>query len=686
LNYRGIWPIRSDSKVTKIAIMKQYLIKDMNCKKNDGGFCIPYREVLNPRQYEAVTTLEGPLLVIAGAGSGKTRTLTYRVARLVEEGVAPGSILLLTFTRKAAQEMLHRATQLLDRRCEGVAGGTFHSFANLILRRYAERVGFPSGFNILDRGDAQDVINLLRSRLGLNSTVRRFPHKATIADIYGKAANKLVPIEEVILADYPHFATEIQDLLRLWDAYKVYKKQYFMMDYDDLLSYFKALLENNEDVRDRLSHKYRYIMVDEYQDTNKLQADIVKLLATPHQNIMVVGDDSQSIYSFRGANFGNIIDFPRVFPGTKIIKLEENYRSTQHILNVANAIIDRAQKKYTKVLFTRKDGGAPPALVMAENEHMQSKFVVQKICELREQGVPLEEMAVLFRYSYHSFDLEIELNKMNIPFIKVGGFKFMESAHIKDLLAHMKILANPHDSVSWHRVLLLLENIGPKGADEIFQAVVSSGLGIRGLASMKPRPRYAKSLERLKHELEDLARNNLPITEIGARLLRYYQPILEKKYDDYPRRAKDLEHLLAVMERYTNMEIFLSDMALEPPSASINNTLAPDYDDEQLVLSTIHSAKGLEWHTVFIIWALEGRFPANYAMRKDDDIEEELRLMYVAATRAKENLFFTYPANTYDRISGMVLSGPSRFIEGISQDILEPWSLVNERDDEYLDW
>ena len=459
-----------------------------------------------------------------------------------------------------------------------------------------------------------------------------------------------------------------------------------MMDYDDLLSYFKALLENNEDVRDRLSHKYRYIMVDEYQDTNKLQADIVKLLATPHQNIMVVGDDSQSIYSFRGANFGNIIDFPRVFPGTKIIKLEENYRSTQHILNVANAIIDRAQKKYTKVLFTRKDGGAPPALVMAENEHMQSKFVVQKICELREQGVPLEEMAVLFRYSYHSFDLEIELNKMNIPFIKVGGFKFMESAHIKDLLAHMKILANPHDSVSWHRVLLLLENIGPKGADEIFQAVVSSGLGIRGLASMKPRPRYAKSLERLKHELEDLARNNLPIAEIGARLLRYYQPILEKKYDDYPRRAKDLEHLLAVMERYTNMEIFLSDMALEPPSASVNNTLAPDYDDEQLVLSTIHSAKGLEWHTVFIIWALEGRFPANYAMRNDDDIEEELRLMYVAATRAKENLFFTYPANTYDRISGMALSGPSRFIEGISQDILEPWSLVNERDDEYLDW
>jgi DNA helicase-2/ATP-dependent DNA helicase PcrA len=666
--------------------MKHYVIKEESPQTKKLSFLIPYEDVLNPAQYEAVTTLEGPLLVIAGAGSGKTRTLTYRVARLVEEGISPESILLLTFTRRASQEMLRRAATLLDHRCERVAGGTFHSFANLTLRKHAQKLGFESGFNILDRADSEDAINLLRTRMKLNLKERRFPRKRTIASIYSKAVNKGISVEDVILDDYPNFVHEVTDLLRLHGGYKAYKAQHALMDYDDLLVFMKDLLQGNNDVRQRLSQTYRYIMVDEYQDTNKIQASIIELLADTHNNVMIVGDDSQCIYGFRGANFGNIMDFPNVFSGTRIIKLEENYRSTQPILDIANVIIDQAQQKYTKVLFTRKKGGEPPALVMAKDERMQSQFVVQRILEAREEGVPLSDMAVLFRSGFHSFDLEIELNRSNIPFVKVGGFKFMETAHIKDVLAHMKVLANPKDSVSWHRVLLLLESIGPKAADEIFQGMLTSGKGIGGLSTIRPKPRYAESLGRFILAMEGLNMDNLPIAEIGTRLVQYYQPILERRFDNYPKRAKDLEHLLTIMERYKDLQRFLSDMALEPPNASVDDILATDYDDEKLVLSTIHSAKGLEWHTVFIIWTLEGRFPTIYAARSEEEMEEELRLMYVAASRAKENLYFTYPINIYDRGTAMVLSRPSRFIEGISEDILEPWSLGNDYRDEYDEW
>ena len=654
--------------------MKRYVIKE-DPLQQEHLFSIPYKEVLNPAQYEAVTTLDSPVLVIAGAGSGKTRTLIYRVARLVEEGVPTSSILLLTFTRKASQEMLRRAAELLDHRCERIAGGTFHSFANLTLRRYSEKIGFKSGINILDRADAEDVISLLRNNMGFNRKERRFPRKRTIATIFSKSVNKIVPIEEVLFEDYSHFLKKTMDILRLYEAYQEYKQKNLLMDYDDLLIYLRKLIKENPDVQKTLSQTYNYIMVDEYQDTNKIQADIIRLLAASHDNVMVVGDDSQSIYAFRGANFRNIIDFPAMFPGTKIIKLEENYRSSQPILNVANVIIGQAREKYSKILFTQKKSGPIPALVVAEDEQMQAQFVSQRVLELLEEGIPLSEIAVLFRSSYHSFDLEIELNHKKIPFVKVGGFKFMETAHIKDLLAHLKILANPLDAVSWHRVLLMLESIGPKTAEKIFQAIARLGSGIKGLANIKPKPGYANALERLKKEMERLDGNHLPMAEIGASLMRYYEPILKNKFDDYPKRAKDLEHLLTIMERYQRLENFLADMALEPPNTSVANILATDYKDEKMVLSTIHSAKGLEWHTVLIIGALEGRFPATYAARSDEEMEEELRLMYVAATRAKENLYFTYPNNIYDRGIGMIFSRPSRFIEGIPEEILERWSL-----------
>ncbi len=667
--------------------MKNSVVKRTRCRTEERAYRIPYAKDLNPQQYEAVATLQGPVLVIAGAGSGKTRTLTYRVARLVEEGIHPGSILLLTFTRKASQEMLRRAAALLDHRCERVAGGTFHSFSNFTLRTFGYRLGFESGFNILDRADAEDVINLFRTRLQLNLKDRRFPRKGTIASIYSKAVNKGVSVEDVVFEDYPNFVEDIMDLLRLRGAYEAYKGQHAMMDYDDLLLNMKALLERNQDVRQRLSESYRYIMVDEYQDTNKIQADIVRSLAEVHENVMVVGDDSQCIYAFRGASFGNIMDFPQVFPGTKIIRLEENYRSTQPILDLTNVIIERAKRKYTKVLFTQKQGGGLPALVMAQDERMQSRFVVQKVLELREEGVPLGDIAVLFRSSFHSFDLEIELNKHSIPFVKVGGFKFMETAHVKDVLAYMKVLANPKDSISWHRILVLLENVGPKAADEVSRNVMSSGKGVGGLEDIEPKPRFAAEFQRFKEALIPLDPGSLSVAQIGTRVVAYYEPILKKQFDNHPKRAKDLEHLLSIMERYGSLEKFLSDMALEPPNVSMDDMMATDFDDEQLVLSTIHSAKGLEWHTVFVIWTLEGRFPSMYATRSEDEMEEELRLTYVAASRARENLYFTYPISIYDRATAIVFSKPSRFIDGISEDILEPCPLGREfNNDRYFSW
>ena len=420
-----------------------YLREKPASPADERNFKIKYAELLNTAQLAAVTHRDGPLLVVAGAGSGKTRTLIYRVARLIESGVPPGAILLLTFTRRAAQEMLRRAEQLVGDRAGAVAGGTFHSFANNVLRRMGAPMGLKPNFTILDRSDMEDVINLLRTRMGLASRERRFPKKSTIAEAISMARNKRRPLEEEIEIDFPHLGEHETEILELAKNYESYKRERGLLDYDDLLYRLAELLEQYENVRRRVSDSYRYIMIDEYQDTNLIQADLVRLLAMNHRNVMAVGDDAQSIYSFRGANFRNIMDFPAIFPGAKIVKLEENYRSIQGILDVANDVISRAGEKYTKALFTQREGGFRPFLVRAQDEHMQSRFVAQRILELREEGVELSDIAVLFRSSFHSFDLELELQRRDIPFIKRGGFKFIETAHIKDVLAHLRVIANP---------------------------------------------------------------------------------------------------------------------------------------------------------------------------------------------------------------------------------------------------
>ena len=656
---------------------KTYVLKRPDDEATPRKLSIDYRVALNSQQLAAVTAGEGPSLVIAGAGSGKTRTLVYRVAYLIDSGVDPSNILLLTFTRKSAQEMLERAGELIGARSQRVCGGTFHSVANLLLRRYGRSIGVEPGFTILDRGDAEDLIALVRSQLGLNEKDKRFPRKGTIMEMVSKSANTLRSLDEIILDEFGHFADHMEDLGRLQKAYQAAKRQKQLLDYDDLLVMLRELLLRDEAARTTISRQYRYILVDEYQDTNRLQAEVIRQLASTHNNVMIVGDDSQSIYGFRGATFKNIMEFPSLFPGTTIYKLEENYRSTQPILNLANCIIDEAAEKYTKRLFTRKIDGPLPSLVEAAGENTQSRFIAQKILELREEGVPLSEVAVLFRSSFHSFDLEIELSRKGLPFIKRGGVKFIETAHVKDLLAHVRVIANPLDTVSWHRVLLLVEGVGPKKAQDLLAALVKSDRPFQILREVTGRS--GQGLKNLAHTLESLAaaEDRRPAEQVNH-VYEYYLPILKEQYDDYPKRTRDLDHLHTIAEGYSGVDEFLADLALEPPDGSAVDVEAPDRDDERLVLSTIHSAKGLEWQCVFVIWVVDGRFPSIYSFVADEELEEERRLFYVAVTRAKRHLFLTYPINIFDKGSGMLLSKPSRFLDPVTPALLDQLVLVEE--------
>ena len=648
----------------------------------EGVYRIDYAELLNAAQLEAVTHRDGPLLVVAGAGSGKTRTLIYRVARLIEGRVPPQSILLLTFTRRAAQEMLSRAERLVGDSSRAVAGGTFHSFANIVLRRYGSAIGIQPNFTILDRSDMEDVINLIRTRMGLASKERRFPKKNTLAEMISMARNKARKLEHEIEEDFPHLWDSRAEILQLAQAYDAYKRERGLLDYDDLLYHFVALAEQHPAIRSRLSKTYRYVMVDEYQDTNAIQARMVRMLAAEHQNVMAVGDDAQSIYSFRGADFRNIMDFPALFPDAKIIKLEENYRSLQGILDLSNQVISRASEKYTKALFTRRMGMVKPVLVRAEDERMQSRFVAQRILELREEGVSLDEIAVLFRSSFHSFDLELELQRHDIPFVKRGGFKFVETAHIKDALAHLRIIANPADAVSWMRVLMLVSGVGQRKAHQLTEVLVVSPNPASELAAIA-RTKAKGSVEgisRLAALMGPLANESArPADQLEA-VLEYYLPLMRDAYpDDYHKRERDLEHFQTIAERYRSLQSMLADMALEPPNDSIGDVLAVEPEEGLVTLSTIHSAKGLEWRVVFLIWAAEGRFPAPQS-GDPESLEEERRLMYVAGTRARDELYISYPMHFSDRSIGWVMGRVSRFLEDVAPEILSAARLEEEGD------
>ncbi len=640
---------------------------------------IDYKEVLNKAQLSAVTAPDGPILVIAGAGSGKTRTLVYRVAWLVERGVPPKEILLLTFTRKAAKEMLDRAAKLTNRSCRKVSGGTFHSLAQHVLREEARRIGFSPSFTIMDRSDMEEAAHALIPEVDGEKRPMRSPKSSTISTIFSKAANMERPVDEIMEMEYPQFLPILPQMERLVQIYKVYKRENNLMDYDDLLLFLRLLLKENKDIRLALANRYKYIMVDEYQDTNTIQADIVRYLGSSHRNIMVVGDDSQSIYSFRGANFRNMFEFPVHFPEARIIKLEENYRSTQPILTMTNALMDQASQKYTKCLFTRRTGNELPLAIDTGTERDQAVYVCRTIEALLDDGWPLRDIAVLFRAAYHSFELELELARRAIPYAKYGGFKFMESAHIKDLLAHLRVIINREDVLSWGRLLRLIKNIGPGKSQAIIEWMKKEDVVPAKVDEWPESSKEKEGLEKLAILMRALSQRNVRPEKAVGLAAEYYSPFLGEKFDDFPRRQLELEQLISMACRYRSLRAFLDDLSLEPPASPVD--VRPLDREDYLTLSTVHSAKGLEWGVIFIIWLVDGRFPPERSFLNMESLEEELRLLYVAATRAKDKLIMVYPGQgtvcNPGGWTGDYRRGLSSFIRALPQDVIEHRSFVS---------
>jgi DNA helicase-2/ATP-dependent DNA helicase PcrA len=611
---------------------------------------------LNPQQAAAATHGDGPLLIIAGAGTGKTRTLVYRVAHLIERGVPAERILLLTFTRRAAQEMLSRAERLVGGNSKRVHGGTFHATSHRLLRRYGQAAGLPKDFTIMDQGDAEDLMQLSRAQLGYASKGKRFPKKETLQYVYSRHINTGISVDDILRDSYPQFVDYLDDFGKIYADYTRRKTERNLVDYDDLLLFWALMLEASPELGKKIAGLYDHVLVDEYQDTNVLQARILRGMCKTHSNITVVGDDAQSIYSFRGANFRNILDFPKQFPGATVVALEQNYRSTQPILNVTNTLISRAAERFTKNLFTQRTGGELPWLVSARDEQQQTQFVVDRILELHEEGTPLNNIAVLFRAGYMSADLEIELTNRKIPFEKWGGLKFLEAAHVKDVLAFLRILENPRDEVSWYRILLLLPGIGDATARAAIDTMAAAAWESAAFGRYHP-PARARAAHTALVELLDALRSapELDRAQVAADIARVrllYDNILRERYDRVEPRMADLDQLQIIAAGYPDRASFLSALALEPPQATQDLPGGTKEDEDALVLSTAHSAKGKEWDAVFVIWAVDGWFPSARCLNSDEETEEERRLMYVALTRARNYLSVTYPLNAYSSRRG----------------------------------
>lgn len=667
--------------------MKRYVIRGGGGRRS----LINYRAELDPDQYAVVTAGGGPMLVIAGAGSGKTRAVTYRVAWLIESGVNPWRILLVTFTNKAAREMIRRVESLLRADVRRVWGGTFHSMANRILRRHAESIGYKPNFSILDSEDSKDLIEASTREAGLDKRARRFPKAEVLREIFSFANNKDLPLGECIVRHYPHLEPLTSQIERVARIYQERKLEQNAMDYDDLLLNWRRLLLEKPDIAQYWAEHFEHILVDEYQDTNKVQADIVDLLAARHRNIMVVGDDAQSIFGWRGAHFENLYTFKERYPDASVFRLETNYRSRPEILMLANASIANNRRQFPKQLRAARESiGRPPALVPLRDVHQQAEFVAGRILELRDEGVPLSEMAVLYRSHWHSLELQLELTRRDIPYQVRSGIRFFEQAHIKDIIAHLRLLVNPRDELAWKRALKLVPGIGNATAHKIWERIsncedpLSAVLSGRIEVRLRNDAAWRQFAELLK-ELVSPQFKDKPGAQIELILSSGYEEHLEMSYENATSRAEDIRQLANYAAQFRSTEEFLSELALinterfSPPEGTAGeDVIMGGEEDEKLTLSSIHQAKGLEWRAVFLIWAADGKFPASLSLRDPDGEEEERRLFYVAITRAKDELCICYPLAATDYQRQTIIQKPSRFITEVPPELFEIWAVEEE--------
>lgn len=647
---------------------KKYTLKSA---PSAGTFSIDYKNELNESQYEVVTDSEGPCLVLAGAGSGKTRTLIYRVAYLLEKGVHAEEILLVTFTNKAANEMKARVESLLKAQSKGLWCGTFHHIGNRTLRMYGSHIGLSSDFGILDDEDSRDLVKACMKQFESKTRDAKFPKPSVVQSVMSFSVNAKKPIREVVLRNYPHLAQFAGDFEKIHALYNEKKGRTNNLDYDDLLVKWIELLTKSPEVRDKLTRQFRYCLVDEYQDTNRLQHDVIRILSSHHKNVLVVGDDAQSIYSFRAAEIKNILDFPENYDNARIFKLETNYRSTKPILDLANQSIKNNVHQFPKSLKSVRKDGTLPQLVKVRDARQEAAFIGQRILELREEGVELSQIAVLFRAHYQAAELELELTKRGIPYLVRGGVRFFEQAHVKDVLAHLKVISNPLDEIAWGRALTLQPGIGGGYAEKIFNEVEKVGGDLHKAAAAefgeKLPPKVRDGLNGFKKILRSIVREDLkdhPDMLIEEILDKGYNKHVLMNFDNAQERLEDLKELVNFAHTYKDLKDFLADATLREGfrGESFGEGGGSDEPFEQLVLSTIHQAKGLEWRAVFVIALSEGLFPHAKSLASEDQLEEERRLFYVAVTRAKEELALMHPMTRFDYQAGTVISRPSIFV------------------------
>jgi len=647
-------------------------------KARTAAVAVDFSRELNEEQLAVATAPGGPMLVVAGAGTGKTRALTYRLAWLVAHGVDPSRILLVTFTNRAAREMLHRVEALVHERTRRLWAGTFHHIGHRILRQYAGKLGIRPDFSIIDRGDARDLMGSCLVQAGIDVRRRRFPQKSVLVSISSFLQNALEPLEAVLAKRYPMFLDDAERIRRVLEVYAARKKERGLVDYDDLLTGWLVLLKEHPDVREALAEQFHHILVDEYQDTNAIQGEIVDLLAAKHRNLCVVGDDSQAIFSFRGASFQNIVTFPRRYPDATIYRLETNYRSTPEILALANASIARNTRRLPKNLRAVRPSGLKPALVPCHDHFVQSRFVAEYILHLLDDGRELRDIAVLYRSHWNALEIQLELQRRKIPFRVRGGLRFFEQAHIKDVLAFLRIVNNPRDELSWRRILQMLPRVGTRLAERLWEHVAGAAHPLEEALKAETEavfPSDARPFYReLARHLRGLAALTAPADMIEFVMREFYDDYLVSHYDGATLRREDIRGFASFASQYNTLEAFLADVALAGEYSG-ETVVAGPVEDEFVTLSTVHQAKGLEWPVVIIPWLADGRFPTDFAINTLEDEEEERRVFHVAVTRAKDELYLVVPQFHRMRGGGNVIMKPSRFIMELSPDAYERMEL-----------